>query len=218
MQHSETTTWIWMDNVLNRLVFLSLKENDARRLRAIKKAEVERAQIRLKELEIQKLKAENDTLLARKELLEDRVRKGMCYQEFMERATKMSGKVVALLVGSLLLLQYVWKGNRDGLFLQIWMGGSGKPYTETVKKMLIETLQCSIHQLWEWKCQLTVYARFLSMIWAEVAQFLITLWSNWPITNIKITHSCCTCMTWTSCQKGIKYMGAKWTDLLALKG
>lgn len=108
-----------MDNVLNRLVFLSLKENDARRLRAIKKAEAERAQIRLKELEIQKLKAENDTLLARKELLEDRVRKSMCYQEFLERAAKMSGKVVALLVASLLLLQYVWKGNRDGLFLQI---------------------------------------------------------------------------------------------------
>lgn len=108
-----------MDNVLNGLVFLSLKENDARRLRAIKKAEAERAQIRLKEQEIQKLKAENDTLLARKELLEDRVRKSMCYQEFLERAAKRSGKVVALLVGSLLLLQYVWKGNRDGLFLQI---------------------------------------------------------------------------------------------------
>ncbi|XP_073696182.1 coiled-coil domain-containing protein 42 homolog [Garra rufa] len=70
-----------------------LQENDARRLRAIKKAEAERAQIRVKELEIQKLKAENDTLLARKELLEDRVRKAICYQEFLERATKMSGKV-----------------------------------------------------------------------------------------------------------------------------
>ncbi|KAK2911168.1 hypothetical protein Q8A67_003301 [Cirrhinus molitorella] len=69
-----------------------LQENDARRLRAIKKAEAERAQIRLKELEIQKLKAENDTLLSRKELLEDRVRKAICYQEFLERATKMSGK------------------------------------------------------------------------------------------------------------------------------
>ncbi|XP_016399488.1 coiled-coil domain-containing protein 42 homolog [Sinocyclocheilus rhinocerous] len=69
-----------------------LQENDARRLRALKKAEAERAQIRLKELEIQKLKAENDTLLARKEILEDRVRKAICYQEFLERATIMSGK------------------------------------------------------------------------------------------------------------------------------
>ncbi|KAL0194295.1 hypothetical protein M9458_012591, partial [Cirrhinus mrigala] len=67
-------------------------ENDARRLRAIKKAEAERAQIRLKELEIQKLNAENDTLLAQKELLEDRVRKATCYQEFLERAAKISRK------------------------------------------------------------------------------------------------------------------------------
>ncbi|XP_018959658.1 coiled-coil domain-containing protein 42 like-2 isoform X2 [Cyprinus carpio] len=69
-----------------------LQENDDRRLRALKKAEAERAQIRLKELEIQKLQAENDTLLARKEILEDRVRKAICYHEFLERATKMSGK------------------------------------------------------------------------------------------------------------------------------
>ncbi|XP_026112681.1 coiled-coil domain-containing protein 42 homolog [Carassius auratus] len=69
-----------------------LQENDARRLRALKKAEAERAQIRLKELEIQKLQTENDKLLARKENLEDRVRKAICYQEFLERATKMSGK------------------------------------------------------------------------------------------------------------------------------
>lgn len=62
-------------------------------MRAIKKAEAERAQIRLKELEIQKLKKENDALQARKELLEERVRKAMCYQEFLERAVKMSGKV-----------------------------------------------------------------------------------------------------------------------------
>ncbi|XP_016137339.1 coiled-coil domain-containing protein 42 like-2-like [Sinocyclocheilus grahami] len=41
---------------------------------------------------ILKLKAENDTLLARKEILEDRVRKAICYQEFLERATIMSGK------------------------------------------------------------------------------------------------------------------------------
>lgn len=70
-------------------------------MRALKKAEAERAQIRLKELEIQKLQAENDTLLARKEILEDRVRKAICYHEFLERATKMSGKVVALLVEKL---------------------------------------------------------------------------------------------------------------------
>ncbi|XP_043094810.1 coiled-coil domain-containing protein 42 homolog isoform X2 [Puntigrus tetrazona] len=69
-----------------------LQENDGRQSRAIKKAEAERAQIRLKDLEIQKLKAENDTLLARKQLLEDRVRKASCYQEFLERAAKMSGK------------------------------------------------------------------------------------------------------------------------------
>ncbi|KAF4113476.1 coiled-coil domain-containing protein 42 homolog [Onychostoma macrolepis] len=77
-------------SILNYNKFL--QENDARRLRATKKAEAERAQIRLKELEIQKIKAENDILLARKELLEDRVRKGMCFQEFLERAAKMSGK------------------------------------------------------------------------------------------------------------------------------
>uniref|UniRef100_A0A671MMY2 Cilia and flagella associated protein 73 n=1 Tax=Sinocyclocheilus anshuiensis TaxID=1608454 RepID=A0A671MMY2_9TELE len=71
-----------------------LQENDARRLRAVKKAEAERAQIRLKELEIQKLKAENDTLLARKEILEDRVRKAICYQEFLERATIIIGQVI----------------------------------------------------------------------------------------------------------------------------
>uniref|UniRef100_A0A673LQB3 Coiled-coil domain-containing protein 42 homolog n=1 Tax=Sinocyclocheilus rhinocerous TaxID=307959 RepID=A0A673LQB3_9TELE len=71
-----------------------LQENDARRLRALKKAEAERAQIRLKELEIQKLKAENDTLLARKEILEDRVRKAICYQEFLERATIIIGQVI----------------------------------------------------------------------------------------------------------------------------
>nr|XP_009299693.1 coiled-coil domain-containing protein 42 like-2-like [Danio rerio] len=69
-----------------------LQENDARRLRAIKKAEAERAQTRLKELEIQKLKTENDVLLARKELLEERVGKAKCYQEFLERAAKMSRK------------------------------------------------------------------------------------------------------------------------------
>ncbi|KTF86806.1 hypothetical protein cypCar_00006720 [Cyprinus carpio] len=73
-----------------------LQENDDRRLRALKKAEAERAQIRLKELEIQKLQAENDTLLARKEILEDRVRKAICYHEFLERATKMSGKELKL--------------------------------------------------------------------------------------------------------------------------
>ncbi|RXN29618.1 coiled-coil domain-containing 42 like-2-like protein [Labeo rohita] len=73
-----------------------LQENDARRLRAIKKAEAERAQIRLKELEIQKLNAENDTLLAQKELLENRVRKATWYQEFLERAAKMSGKELKL--------------------------------------------------------------------------------------------------------------------------
>ncbi|KAK7164303.1 hypothetical protein R3I94_002878 [Phoxinus phoxinus] len=69
-----------------------LQENDARRLRAIKKAEAERAQIRLKELEIQKLKTENDALQARKELLGERVGKAICYHEFLERAAKMSGK------------------------------------------------------------------------------------------------------------------------------
>ncbi|XP_067264325.1 coiled-coil domain-containing protein 42 homolog [Chanodichthys erythropterus] len=69
-----------------------LQENDARRLRAVKKAESERAQIRLKELEIQKLKTENDALLTRKELLEERVGKAVCYQEFLEKAAKMSGK------------------------------------------------------------------------------------------------------------------------------
>jgi len=62
-------------------------------LRAIKKAEAERAQVRLKELEIQKLKTENDALQARKELLEEHVGKAICYQEFLERAAKMSGKV-----------------------------------------------------------------------------------------------------------------------------
>lgn len=72
------------------------KENDARRLRGIKKSEAERAQIRLKELEIQKLKTENEALLARKELLEERVGKAIRYQEFLERAAKMSGKVVII--------------------------------------------------------------------------------------------------------------------------
>lgn len=65
-------------------------------MRALKKAEAERAQIRLKELEIQKLKTEKDAMLARKELLEERVGKAVCYQEFLERAAKMSGKVVII--------------------------------------------------------------------------------------------------------------------------
>lgn len=65
-------------------------------MRAVKKAEAERAQIRLKELEIQKLKTENDALLTRKELLEERVGKAVCYQEFLEKAAKMSGKVVII--------------------------------------------------------------------------------------------------------------------------
>lgn len=92
-----------MDNVFTDLVFNTIlmsvspyKENDARRLRAIKKAEAERAQTRLKELEIQKLKTENDVLLARKELLEERVGKAKCYQEFLERAANMSRKVVCI--------------------------------------------------------------------------------------------------------------------------
>lgn len=65
-------------------------------MRAVKKAEAEKAQIRLKELEIQKLKTENDALLTRKELLEERVGKAVCYQEFLEKAAKMSGKVVII--------------------------------------------------------------------------------------------------------------------------
>ncbi|XP_067296332.1 coiled-coil domain-containing protein 42 homolog [Pseudorasbora parva] len=86
-----------------------LQENDARRLRAIKKAEAERAQIRLKELEIQKLKTENDALQARKKLLEERVAKTICYQEFLERAAKKSGKNIAQVIDRLQTLRSIHK-------------------------------------------------------------------------------------------------------------
>ncbi|KAG1958329.1 coiled-coil domain-containing protein 42 homolog [Pimephales promelas] len=88
-----------------------LQENDARRLRAIKKAEAEKAQVRLKELEIQKLKTENDALQARKELLEKHVGKAICYQEFLERAAKMSGKFdnIGQVIARLQALQSIHK-------------------------------------------------------------------------------------------------------------
>ncbi|XP_051750249.1 coiled-coil domain-containing protein 42 homolog isoform X2 [Ctenopharyngodon idella] len=86
-----------------------LQENDARRLRGIKKSEAERAQIRLKELEIQKLKTENEALLARKELLEERVGKAIRYQEFLERAAKMSGKSIGQVIDRLQALRSIHK-------------------------------------------------------------------------------------------------------------
>ncbi|XP_048043349.1 coiled-coil domain-containing protein 42 homolog [Megalobrama amblycephala] len=86
-----------------------LQENDARRLRALKKAEAERAQIRLKELEIQKLKTENDSLLTRKELLEERVGNAVCYQEFLEKAAKMSGKNISQVIDRLQALRSIHK-------------------------------------------------------------------------------------------------------------
>ncbi|TRZ02079.1 hypothetical protein DNTS_016496, partial [Danionella cerebrum] len=62
------------------------------RLRAIKKTDSERAQIRVKVQEINKLQEEIDVLMARKEILQERVGKVEYYHEFFQRAVKMSGK------------------------------------------------------------------------------------------------------------------------------
>ncbi|XP_065106604.1 coiled-coil domain-containing protein 42 homolog [Paramisgurnus dabryanus] len=76
--------------VMNYNAFV--KENDAKRTHALKKAEAERAQIMLKEHKLEKLQIKLDALLAQKALLESRVNKASIYKHFLDSAVKMSRK------------------------------------------------------------------------------------------------------------------------------
>lgn len=58
--------------VTSFFVFLSLKENDARRLRAIQKTKEEESKIREKEENIKKLMTQYEALQAQKEQLDQR--------------------------------------------------------------------------------------------------------------------------------------------------
>lgn len=70
-----------------------MKENYSKQTLALRKAEAEKAQIRLKIHTNKELQIELEALHAREMLLEARVKKASIIQRFLESAVKMSVKV-----------------------------------------------------------------------------------------------------------------------------